>query len=48
MLVLMILMWVLIKLAAPTWCYALLAMSALAKILKGFYEVMKEESDANH
>jgi hypothetical protein len=45
MFVLMILLWVLIRMSAPTWCYILLALSALGKILKGFYEVSKDEEN---
>lgn len=43
MFVLMILLWVLIRMSAPTWCYILLALSAMGKILKGFYEASKGE-----
>lgn len=45
MFVLMILLWVLIRMSAPTWCYILLALNALGKILKGFYEVSKDEEN---
>ena len=47
MFVLMILLWILLRMSAPAWCYILLAMSAAAKMFKAIYEVSKEDENGD-